>query len=194
MATPSTTCSSPHAGRLQALRSLLLSSGLNRLGVLVFSEADGVPGLIADRYGDTVVCQLTTAGAEAWREVLADALFALPGVACVYERSDADVREREGPAPRAGLLRVAAGHRPGGARKWPPIRRRRGGRPQDGLLPRPARRPCRGRRGGGRPASAQRVQLHRRAQRDRGRLRRIVAAVDRLRRGRRWRSPRATPR
>ena len=88
-----------------ARRSLLLSSGLTDSARLVFSEADGVPGLIADRYGDTVVCQLTTAGAEAWREVLADALFALPGVACVYERSDADVREREGLAPRVGLLR-----------------------------------------------------------------------------------------
>jgi len=72
---------------------------------IVFSEADGVPGLIADRYGDTVVCQFTTAGAEAWREVLADALFELPGVKCVYERSDADVREREGLRPRVGLLR-----------------------------------------------------------------------------------------
>ena len=67
-----------------------------------------MPGLIADRYGDTVVCQLTTAGADAWRDVLADALFALPGVACVYERSDADVREREGLPPVVGLLRGGA--------------------------------------------------------------------------------------
>ena len=72
---------------------------------LVFSEADGVPGLIADRYGDTVVCQLTTAGAEAWRDVIADALGALPGIARVYERSDAEVREREALAPNVGVLR-----------------------------------------------------------------------------------------
>jgi len=72
---------------------------------LVFSEADGVPGAIADRYGDTIVVQLTTAGADAWRDVVADALFALPGVRCVYERSDADVREREGLDPRVGLMR-----------------------------------------------------------------------------------------
>ncbi|MDO8364231.1 MAG: class I SAM-dependent methyltransferase [Actinomycetota bacterium] len=76
---------------------------------LVFSEADGVPGLIADRYGDTVVCQLTTAGADAQRELLADSLAALPGVDCVFERSDADVREREGLPARVGLLR---GHAP----------------------------------------------------------------------------------
>ena len=91
-----------------ARRSPLLSSGHTDSARLVFSEADGVPGLIADRYGDTIVCQLTTAGADAWRDVLADALFALPGVSCVYERSDADVREREGLPPVVGLLRGSA--------------------------------------------------------------------------------------
>ena len=91
-----------------ARRAPLLSGGGTDSARLVFSEADGVPGLIADRYGDTIVCQLTTASADAWREVIADALFALPGVACVYERSDADVREREGLGPRIGLLRGAA--------------------------------------------------------------------------------------
>lgn len=87
-----------------ARREALLASGTDSAR-LVFSEADGVPGLVADRYGDTVVCQFTTVGADAWREVIADALAALPGVRCVYERSDADVREREGLAERTGLLR-----------------------------------------------------------------------------------------
>ena len=72
---------------------------------LVFSEADGVPGLIADRYDDTVVMQLTSVGADRFREAIADALMTLPGVRCVYERSDADVREREGLDARVGLLR-----------------------------------------------------------------------------------------
>lgn len=72
---------------------------------LVFSEADGVPGIIADRYGDSVVLQIGSAGAEPWRDVVADALISLPGVRCVYERSDVDSREREGLAPRTGLLR-----------------------------------------------------------------------------------------
>jgi len=87
-----------------ARRDALLGSGTDSAR-LVFSEADGVPGLIADRYGDTVVCQLTTAGADAWRDQLGDALAALPGVARVYERSDADVREREDLPVRVGLLR-----------------------------------------------------------------------------------------
>ncbi|MCB1000916.1 MAG: class I SAM-dependent rRNA methyltransferase [Acidimicrobiales bacterium] len=90
--------------RAAARREALLGSGTDAAR-LVFSEADGVPGVIADRYGDTVVVQLTTAGAEAWREVVADALFSLPGVRSVYERSDADVREREGLGPRVGVVR-----------------------------------------------------------------------------------------
>ena len=72
---------------------------------LVFSEADGVPGLIADRYGDSIVVQLGSAGAERWRDVIADALMSLSGVRCVYERSDVDGRDREGLAPRTGRLR-----------------------------------------------------------------------------------------
>ncbi len=88
-----------------AARRAPLLGGETDSARLLFSEADGVPGLVADRYGDTVVCQFTTAGADAWRDVLADALAALPGVACVYERSDADVREREGLGERTGLLR-----------------------------------------------------------------------------------------
>ncbi len=72
---------------------------------LVFSEADGLPGIIADRYGDDVVVQLGSAGGDLWRDVVADALFALPGVRCVYERSDVDSRQRENLGPRVGLLR-----------------------------------------------------------------------------------------
>lgn len=72
---------------------------------LVHGEADGLPGVMADRYGETVVVQLSSAGAERWRETIADALCGLPGVERVWERSDADARELEGLKPRSGLLR-----------------------------------------------------------------------------------------
>jgi len=72
---------------------------------LVYGEADGLPGLIADRYGDTVVVQLASVGAERWREAIADALLHVTGAARVYERSDLDVRELEGLPPRVGVLR-----------------------------------------------------------------------------------------
>jgi 23S rRNA (cytosine1962-C5)-methyltransferase len=72
---------------------------------LVHGESDGLPGIVADAYGDTVVLQLTSAGAERWREEIADALQQATGAVRVWERSDADVRELEGLAPRCGPLR-----------------------------------------------------------------------------------------
>ena len=72
---------------------------------LVHAEADGLPGVVADRYGEVVVVQLSSAGAERWRDAIVDALAAVPGVACVFERSDADVRKLEGLEPRVGVLR-----------------------------------------------------------------------------------------
>ena len=84
-------------------------SGLAADGVrLVHGESDGLPGVVADRYGDTVVVQLLSAGAERWRGAIADALAALPGVQRVIERSDADVRQLEGLPPQSGLLRGPA--------------------------------------------------------------------------------------
>lgn len=72
---------------------------------LVFSESDGLPGLIADRYGDVIVAQFLSAGAEANREIIADALMIETGLGAVYERSDADIRDLEGLASATGALR-----------------------------------------------------------------------------------------
>jgi 23S rRNA (cytosine1962-C5)-methyltransferase len=71
----------------------------------VYSESDGLPGLIVDRFAGVAVLQLLAAGMEPWRDVVADALAGLPAVEAVYERSDADVRSKEGLAPRTGGLR-----------------------------------------------------------------------------------------
>ena len=75
---------------------------------LIHAESDGLPGVIADRYGDTVVVQLTSAGADKWREAIADALQLATGCARIYERSDSDVRGLEGLEPRTGWLRGEA--------------------------------------------------------------------------------------
>ena len=72
---------------------------------LVHGEADGLPGLIVDRYGDTLVAQFGSAGVERWKDVLADALLAATGLSKLYERSDASGREREGLKPVTGWLR-----------------------------------------------------------------------------------------
>ena len=73
-------------------------------GRLLHGEADGLPGVSADRYGDVVVLQLTSAGAERWRETIAEALAAATGARCMFERSDAEVRTLEGLPPRRGAI------------------------------------------------------------------------------------------
>ncbi|MCX8115832.1 MAG: class I SAM-dependent rRNA methyltransferase, partial [Burkholderiaceae bacterium] len=74
---------------------------------LVFGEADGLPGLIADRYADQLVVQFQAAGVEAHRDVLLDALVSATACANVYERSDSATRQREGLAPSTGVVRGA---------------------------------------------------------------------------------------
>lgn len=69
---------------------------------LVHGESDGLPGIVADRYANTVVLQLASAGAERWRDEIVAALVAVTSVECVYERSDVDVRKLEGLSPRVG--------------------------------------------------------------------------------------------
>jgi 23S rRNA (cytosine1962-C5)-methyltransferase len=100
----------PSAGLLRerlsqavAMRARLLEGGQPTR--LVHAESDGLPGVIVDRYGDTIVLQLSSAGAEAWRETLADLLLELTGAQRVYERSDAEVLALEGMQPRVGPLR-----------------------------------------------------------------------------------------
>ena len=75
---------------------------------LIFSEADGLPGIVADRYNGLVVLQLLTQGTaqDDVRRVLVDVLAQQPWVEIIVERPDARVRELErlGPAPEKPLF------------------------------------------------------------------------------------------
>ena len=72
---------------------------------LVHGESDGLPGLIVDRYGDTLEAQFLSSGAERWKAVLVNALLAATGLDKLYERSDASGRVREGLPEVSGWLR-----------------------------------------------------------------------------------------
>jgi 23S rRNA (cytosine1962-C5)-methyltransferase len=86
-----------------ALRARLpLASNALRL---IHGEADGLPGLVVDRYADTLVAQFASTGAERWKEVIADHLLDATGLQKLYERSDANVRSLEGLEPQTGWLR-----------------------------------------------------------------------------------------
>ena len=86
--------------RRNALPGLRSQPGLR----LIHAESDGLPGVVADRYGDTVVIQLTSAGAEKWRKSIVAALIKVAGCARIYERSDSEVRKLEGLEPVTGWV------------------------------------------------------------------------------------------
>jgi 23S rRNA (cytosine1962-C5)-methyltransferase len=87
-------------GRRAGLPELATQQGVR----LIHAESDGLPGVIADRYGDTVVLQLTTTGADKWRAAIADSLQKATGCARIHERSDVEVRHLEGLEPVTGWL------------------------------------------------------------------------------------------
>ena len=103
-----------HSTRLQktAAKSLVIpqagegwGEGRNNGARLIHAESDGLPGLIVDKYGDVLVMQIGSAGAERWRDTCADILQQLCDPVCIYERSDSDSRGLEGLELRNGVLR-----------------------------------------------------------------------------------------
>jgi 23S rRNA (cytosine1962-C5)-methyltransferase len=81
-----------------------------RLGIdsdalrLVHGEADGLPGLVVDRYADALCAQFQFAGLERWKAVLVQALLDETGATRLYERSDTRARQLEGLEERTGWL------------------------------------------------------------------------------------------
>ncbi|UCF60026.1 MAG: class I SAM-dependent methyltransferase [Anaerolineaceae bacterium] len=78
----------------------------------VHAESDGLPGVVIDRYNDTLVLQILSAGAEQWRDVIVAYLKQRGDCAAIYERSDIDVRELEGLTSRRGFLSEEGSNEP----------------------------------------------------------------------------------
>jgi 23S rRNA (cytosine1962-C5)-methyltransferase len=71
---------------------------------LVHAESDYLPGLVVDRHGEWVIAQFLTLGVERHRDEIVATLVDLLAPRGVYERSDVDVRAKEGLPLRAGPL------------------------------------------------------------------------------------------
>jgi 23S rRNA (cytosine1962-C5)-methyltransferase len=71
---------------------------------VVWSESDGLPGVIIDQYGDVAVLQTLTLAMDQRKSVIADCLASVLGVTAVIERNDAPIRTLEGLAPATGIL------------------------------------------------------------------------------------------
>jgi 23S rRNA (cytosine1962-C5)-methyltransferase len=72
---------------------------------LIYGEADRLPGLIVDRYGDVLVMQTLSSGMDRRQEMLADLLCEETGVSRIYLRNDAKSRALEGLCIVTGFLR-----------------------------------------------------------------------------------------
>ena len=79
-------------------------AGATTAARLVHGEADGLPSLVVDQYGAYLVVQLLSAGLEAWRAPIVEALQALTGCAGILARNDPAARAREGLPREVALL------------------------------------------------------------------------------------------
>lgn len=71
---------------------------------LIFAESDGLPAVIADKFGDVIVVQILCLGMERFKADIVDALVKELSPRGVYERNDVPVRELEGLSQQTGLL------------------------------------------------------------------------------------------
>src|SRR6266403_5567867 len=75
---------------------------------VVWSESDGLPGVILDRYGDYFVLQTVTLAMDQRKDLIADAMVDVLEAKTIIERNDSVVRKAEGLELRTGVLRGAA--------------------------------------------------------------------------------------
>ncbi len=91
--------------RAMDLRRQIMAGTETNACRLVAGESDGLPGLIVDRYDNWVICQFLSAGTEYWKPTIIECIDGLmPGLNGIYERSDVDVRKKEGLAMITGSL------------------------------------------------------------------------------------------
>lgn len=94
----------------QQMRRAIESRGAWQVGAatdacrLINAESDYLPGLVVDRYGDWLVMQALTLGIDRRKDMLATLLMEITGARGIYERSDVDVRSKEGLKSATGVL------------------------------------------------------------------------------------------
>ena len=70
---------------------------------LIHAESDGLPGLVVDKYNQTLIMQILSAGMERWRDPMVALLAEMLEPECIFERSDVAVRGLEGLQERIGV-------------------------------------------------------------------------------------------
>jgi 23S rRNA (cytosine1962-C5)-methyltransferase len=78
--------------------------GVPNAARLINAESDYLPGLVVDRYGDFLVLQSLTLGIDQQKQLIVGILADILNPAGIYERSDVDIRQKEGLTNSNGLL------------------------------------------------------------------------------------------
>lgn len=90
--------------KIKAANDYRKKLGYNNCYRMVFAEADGLPALIIDKYGDYLVMQCLSLGIDMRKKLLCECLVELFNPKGIYERSDVAVRKKEGLPEVKGLL------------------------------------------------------------------------------------------
>jgi 23S rRNA (cytosine1962-C5)-methyltransferase len=88
-----------------SLREKITNTSKTNAYRMINAESDELPGLIVDRYAEYLVCQFLSAGAEFSQKIIVEILDDIFKPAGIYERSDVEVRTKEGLQPAQGLLK-----------------------------------------------------------------------------------------
>jgi len=92
----------------QSLREKIIDTSKTNTYRIINAESDGLPGLIVDRYSDFLVCQFLSVGAEFNKETIIGILDDIFKPVGIFERSDVEVRTKEGLQPTQGLIKGIA--------------------------------------------------------------------------------------
>lgn len=90
--------------RIRASKDSRTALGYDNCYRAVFAEADNLPALIVDKYGDYLVCQFLSLGIDKQKDRIVDCLVKVFEPKGIYERSDVGVRQKEGLEERTGVL------------------------------------------------------------------------------------------
>jgi 23S rRNA (cytosine1962-C5)-methyltransferase len=91
--------------RAMTARAAMIDPAMTDAYRIVNAESDFLPGLVVDRYADFVVVQFLTLGVEKRKQEIVELLGEIVEARGIFERSDVDVREKEGLASSVGVLR-----------------------------------------------------------------------------------------
>lgn len=90
--------------KIKAANDYRLKLGYENCYRMVFAEADGLPALVIDKYGDYLVMQCLSLGIDMRKQLICECLVELFNPKGIYERSDVAVRKKEGLLEVKGLL------------------------------------------------------------------------------------------